>query len=345
MKYPKFTVDHQSLMVKYLTPTVFDELKGITTPNGFSLSDAINSGVVNPNSDIGVYAGDEESYDCFSSIFNPIIHEYHGFSSNQQHLSNFDYCKSEILNPDIENDYILSTRIRVGRNLAGMPLGAGLSTNQRNEVESQVVAALAELTGELSGHYYPLIGMKTSVQKRLIEDHFLFQMGDKYLEAAGLNRDWPAGRGIFHNSQKNFLVWVNEEDQLRIIAMEKGGDIQGVFSRLLLALNELQRHLSFMFSDRLGYISSCPTNLGTAMRASVHIDLPCLAQDRNLFNKITEQYHLQIRGMHGEHSKEEGTIFDVSNRRRLGITEAQCVKDLYGGVVALIKSEKALETR
>ncbi len=73
--------------------------------------------------------------------------------------------------------------------------------------------------GELSGKYYSLSSLTEEERKQLIEDHFLFKEGDRYLEACGLNREWPEGRGIFHNKEKTFLVWVNEEDQLRIISM------------------------------------------------------------------------------------------------------------------------------
>jgi creatine kinase/arginine kinase len=112
----------------------------------------------------------------------------------------------------------------------------------------------------------------------LINDHFLFKEGDRFLEAAGLNRDWPEGRGIFHNTDKTFLVWINEEDQLRIISMEKGSDIKGVFERLAIACKTLEKSFKFAHDDHLGYITSCPTNLGTALRASVHIKLPKLGQ-------------------------------------------------------------------
>jgi creatine kinase/arginine kinase len=78
------------------------------------------------------------------------------------------------------------------------------------------------------------------------------------------------------------------------------------------------------------------------MRASVHIKLPKLAADMAAFEKIADQYHLQIRGIHGEHSESEGGVYDISNRRRLGVTEVECVQDMYDGVVALIAAEKAL---
>ena len=79
---------------------------------------------------------------------------------------------------------------------------------------------------KLQGNYYPLLGMDEKVRLQLVDDHFLFISGDKNLIAAGMERDWPEGRGIFHNDAKTFLVWVNEEDQLRIISMQKGGDVR-----------------------------------------------------------------------------------------------------------------------
>lgn len=198
------------------------------------------------------------------------------------------------------------------------------------------------MSGNLSGTYYPLNGMSEETSAKLIADHFLFKAGDRYLEAAGLNRDWPEGRGIFHNDEKTFLVWINEEDQLRIISMEMGGDIKEVFTRLTTAISEIEKSVRFSYSPHIGYITSCPTNLGTAMRASVHIKLPKLAADMATFKAITDKHHLQIRGIHGEHSESEGGIYDISNKRRLGVTEVECVQDMYDGVVALIAKEKSL---
>ena len=75
-------------------------------------------------------------------------------------------------------------------------------------------------------------GMSEKVRQQLVDDHFLFVSGDRNLIAAGMERDWPEGRGIFHNKDKTFLTWVNEEDQLRIISMQSGGDVRAVFDRL-----------------------------------------------------------------------------------------------------------------
>jgi len=342
MNYPKLPKECTSLLCKYLTPQVFDALKDKKTSNGFTLEQTINSGVKNIDSGIGVYAGDEESYMTFSALFDPIIKEYHGFDTSDTHQSNLNPDDLNAPNPDPKGEYIVSTRIRVGRNVDAMPLGPAISKEQRDEVEARVVEGLSTLKGELAGSYTPLLGMSKEVQESLIKDHFLFKEGDRFLDAVGLNRNWPEGRGIYHNSDKTFLVWVNEEDQLRIISMQQGGDIKEVFTRLVTAIKSIESEVTFAYNDHLGYITSCPTNLGTAMRASVHIALPKLAKDMDAFKTITDKYHLQIRGIHGEHSQSEGDVYDISNRRRLGITEVEAVQDMYDGVVALIEAEKAL---
>merc|ERR1719461_2435296 len=238
---------------------------------------------------------------------------------------------------------IKSTRIRVARNLAGFPLGTKVSPSQRKEIEKLIVSALTELTGELKGKYYSLETMPDEDRKQLIADHFLFKGGDKYLQAAQLEREWPSARGIFHNDAKTFLVWINEEDQLRIISMQQGSDIGAVFKRLSQAAAKIETKAKFQHDDHLGYISTCPTNLGTGMRASVHIHLPLLGKNKDLMEEIAAKYHVQVRGIHGEHSEDDSGIYDISNKRRLGHGETDLIQDMYDGVKAMIHAEKALK--
>jgi arginine kinase len=184
--------------------------------------------------------------------------------------------------------------------------------------------------------------MTAAEKKQLVEDHFLFKGGDKYLQSALLERDWPEARGIFHNDNKTFLVWVNEEDQLRIISMQPGSDIRQVFERLSRAAGEIEKVAKFARDDHLGYITSCPSNLGTGLRASVHIKLPKLSKRQEEFDAIANKYYVQIRGAHGEHTETADAVFDISNIRRLGRSEVDLVQDMYNGVKALIKREKEL---
>ena len=137
-------------------------------------------------------------------------------------------------------------------------------------------------------------------------------------------------------------MWVNEEDQLRIISMQPGADIAAVFERLCRAAKHIETVVKFAHDDHLGYITSCPTNLGTAMRGSVHIKLPKLMADKETFNKVADEYEVQIRGIHGEHTETNDGIFDISNKRRLGKSEKELVQDMINGVKALMEKEASL---
>ncbi|ORC88157.1 arginine kinase, partial [Trypanosoma theileri] len=143
--------------------------------------------------------------------------------------------------------------------------------------------------------------------------------------------------------EKTFLVWVNEEDQLRIISMQKGGNLKEVFSRLVEGANAIEEKVKFLRDDRLGFLTFCPTNLGTTIRASVHIKLPKLGADRKKLEEVAAKYNLQVRGTAGEHSESHGGVYDISNKRRLGLSEYDAVKEMQDGILELIKAEEAVE--
>lgn len=138
------------------------------------------------------------------------------------------------------------------------------------------------------------------------------------------------------------MVWVNEEDQLRIISMQPGADIGAVFTRLCKAVESIEKVAKFAHDEHLGYITSCPTNLGTALRGSVHVTLPLLSKNKEKFEEIAKKYNVQIRGIHGEHSESSDGTYDISNRHRLGKGERSLVNEMYAGVKAMIDEEKKL---
>merc|ERR1712173_312937 len=256
----------------------------------------------------------------------------------------FDDAFPADLDPD--GKFIISTRIRVARNIDGYPLRGGMSEQQTNDLEEKVKNILESFEDkDLKGKYYPLKGMDEASRKQLVEDHFLFKKGDRFLESAGINNFWPNGRGIFFNEAKTFLVWVNEEDQLRIISMEQGANVASVFGRLEKAVTAIEKVLDFDYNEKLGYLTACPTNIGCGERASVHIKVPLTSQNQEVFDGIAKKNHLQIRGVDGEHSESKGGVYDVSNKRRLGISEWTGVKDLITGCLELIASEKALQVK
>uniref|UniRef100_A0AC34R0G2 Arginine kinase n=1 Tax=Panagrolaimus sp. JU765 TaxID=591449 RepID=A0AC34R0G2_9BILA len=331
-----------SLLKKHLTKQVVDQLKDKKTKLGATLLDVIQSGVANLDSGVGVYAPDAESYTLFKPLFDPIIQEYHnGFGPSQkQPATDLGEGKTnQFVDLDPEGKFIQSTRIRCGRSLQGYQFNPCLTQANYLEMEAKVKGALEKLEGELSGTYYPLKGMTKETQNQLIADHFLFKEGDRFLQHANACRYWPDGRGIFHNKDKTFLVWVNEEDHLRIISMQNGGNVGQVLERLIKGVKSIESKVPFARDERLGWLTFCPTNLGTTVRASVHIKLPKISAKPD-FKKICDDLKLQIRGIHGEHSDTSSGVFDISNRARLGLTEFEAVKQMYEGVKHLIELEK-----
>ncbi len=346
--YPPFSSTSRALIAKHLSNDIFRRLEKKATRTGFTLEQAIASGIANPDSSLGIYAGDPESYSLFQEIFNPIILDYHhpdkGLKNNPRKMLNHspDYTLQGPLNPDPGQDYILSTRIRVARNLNGFSFTTAIQKKERTKVEEIAVKALHRLDSNYKGTYFP-------IKRQSIPDHgilqnkkLIFNNTDRFQAAAGIHRDWPHARGVFVSDNAAFIVWINEEDHLRIISMDSGSDISTTFKRLTQALTQLESRLSFAFSKKLGYLTSCPSNIGTAMRAGVHIRLPVLSRNRDKLRKAADAHGLQIRGTQGEKSNVEDAVFDISNRRRLGISESRSIQMLHTGLVEIIALEKKL---
>merc|ERR1712119_89682 len=228
--FPDIKSKH-SLVATHVTEAKWAKLGDhVTKTSGFTLAKAIACAVEFDNQHCGIYAGDEDSYIDFADVFDPLICEYHGLPGDFKHVSDMDSTK---ITGNVEADVpVHSCRIRVGRSIQGFGLSPGITKQQRVDVEALMKNAFAKLSGDLAGNYYALTGMDEKVRQQLVDDHFLSMSGDPNLKVAGMERDWPEGRGIFHNAAKTFLVWINEEDQLRIISMQKGGDVKGVFERL-----------------------------------------------------------------------------------------------------------------
>ncbi len=349
MKPDLFLENSDSLAGRFLTRQMFDQLTTKITASGFTLEQALRSGMENPDSGIGIYAGDEESYALFSDLFSPVILAYHNHEAN--HISDFDKPDSPCLDlpdPDPEKEFILSTRIRVARNLEEFPFPPHISAAQRSRVLEKIVMATAKLPQGLKGEFFYLDQLTENERSRLVDQKIAFPKGDRFMESAGINRDFPKDRGVFFSQvtdettqrQSRFLIWANEEDHLRIISMENSSNLSRVFQRLVKALAGLSESLEFAKDETLGYLTACPSNIGTAMRAGVHIRLKHLEKKEGILKDIAGRHGLQIRGTFGEKTKVKEAVFDISNKHRLGASETQIMKTLYQGVCALIQAEK-----
>ena len=342
---------HNNWMSRCLTKEIYDKLSVLKTPSGFTLDQAIQTGVDNPGHPfimtVGCVAGDEESYDVFGELFDPVIEGRHnGYKKDALHKTDLD-ASNLVGGEDLDSNFVLSSRVRTGRSIRGLALPPHCTRGERREVEKVVVEALDTLKGSLQGKYYPLNKMTPQEQDQLIEDHFLFDKPvSPLLLSSGMARDWPDARGIWHNDQKTVLVWVNEEDHTRVISMQKGGNMREVFTRFCDSLKQIEDAMKkkgkeFMWNKHLGFILTCPSNLGTGLRAGVHVKLPLLSKDAR-FEDILKKLRLQKRGTGGVDTASTDGIFDVSNLDRLGFSEVELVQKVVDGVKLLVDMEKCL---
>lgn len=247
--FPKITPKHTSLAANVLLnrPELYTKYCSSVTPNGFTFDQAIQAGIDAPHLGVGVVAGDEESYETFKDFMDAVIEGWHGYKPTDTHKIDIDPNNIKLTKEQEKkfDQHVISTRIRAGRSIRGLPLPPGTNRAQRRKVEKLLRNGLTRMTGPMAGKYYPLGGMTAEEEQELIDDHFLFQKPSprNVLANCGAARDWPDGRGIFHNAEKNFLVWVNEEDHMRVISMENGGNIKNVFARWSTAVGEVEKAL------------------------------------------------------------------------------------------------------
>lgn len=339
---------HQCTVKRHLTLEMYERLYKKATSNGVTLDKCIQPSVDNTGKIIGLVAGDEESYEVFKELFDAVIDDRHkGFAATDKHPSP-ELDESNLVGGSLDEKYVRSCRVRTGRSIRGFCLPPAICRAERRNVERIIVDALSGLGDDLAGIYYPLSGMTPEQEKSLIEDHFLFQKPTGHLMVnSGAVRDWPDARGIWHNKEKNFLVWINEEDQCRVISMQTGGDMRQTFARFCRGIKQIEslmkeKNHEFMWSERLGYICTCPSNLGTVLRCSVHMQLKLLSKDER-FDAIVSGLGLQWRGTAGEHTDAVDSVYDISNSARLKKTEREFVQLVIDGVEKLIEMEKRLE--
>ncbi|CAM9499184.1 creatine kinase M-type-like [Lampetra fluviatilis] len=350
-EYPDLSA-HNNHMAKVLTKEIYGKLRERQTPSGFTLDDIIQTGVDNPGHPfimtVGCVAGDEECYEVFKELLDPVIRDRHsGYKPTDMHKTDLNPANLKG-GDDLDPNYVLSSRVRTGRSIKGYTLPPHCSRGERRAVERLSIEALSKLDGDLKGTYYDLKTMSDKDQQQLIDDHFLFDKPvSPLLLCAGMGRDWPDARGIWHNNNKTFLVWVNEEDHLRVISMQKGGNMKEVFNRFCTGLQKIEgifkeKGHPFSWNEHLGYILTCPSNLGTGLRGGVHCKLPHMAKHPK-FEDILNRLRLQKRGTGGVDTAAVGGVYDISNADRLGSSEVHQVQLVVDGVKLLIEMEKKLE--
>ena len=230
----------------------------------------------------------------------------------------------------MEGDVVISTRIRLARNLAATPFPSALTADQRHEITEKVRAATASLE---EFDYLEMENMLPRNALAMVERHLISP------EFAANSK----GSAVLLKQDESVSVMINEEDHLRIQVMSSGLALTQVYETADTLDTTLDTALTFAFDERLGYLTQCPTNLGTGMRASVMLHLPAL-QERGVINQLAgtvSKLGLTIRGLYGEGSKSEGAMYQLSNQITLGISEQSALDNLGGIAAQIIREERS----
>ncbi|MCP5073981.1 MAG: arginine kinase [Rhodobacteraceae bacterium] len=345
----------ENLMARHFDEDYF---RGLDEPSRQRLTRIIASGIENPDSQMGAYAMNPDDYDKFAPMLDPMIRDFHGLPVETAIAQQHDWdtsstsCDLGAIDRRLKD---VSMRVRVARNLSTFPLPGAMSKEQRVALEDLAAAAFENLREDalFGGRYLSITPgspheIDAEEYDRRVGAHQMFKdmSGDSYLNTAGISADWPHGRGMYVSKAEDFLVWVGEEDHLRIMAMQRGGNLNAMFERLRIGLERLQDLLpAFATSPSYGNVTSCPTNLGAGMRASLHMKLPKLTSNGHDLARVKREAKtlgLAVRGAGGEHSDagQDGLV-DISPSARLGVTEMKIMRRLYGGAAALWEMETA----
>lgn len=350
------------MCAKYLTRDIF---LSYSPEQQEILYRCARSGVDNADSGLGAYAMRPNDYKEFSAFFNPLIRDYHKADKKAKHVTDWDASKvgdNGVLDVTKLGLDELSMRVRVGRNLKKFNLPGAMDKQERIEFEKAMLAAFDKLIAmpEFGGRVYSLTPdfgegqvnpnkISEEEYQDLITRHVMFKdmSADPYLKSAGIANDWPYGRGCYMSTDGQVIVWMGEEDQLRIMVMKTGTKLNEVFDRLHSVLDTIEKipGIEFATDSDFGYVTSCPSNLGTGMRASVHVKVPHLTADGTdaKAKAICKPLQLSVRGLGGEHTPigKDGTI-DLSPSNRLFIRERDIIQRLYDGIKSLMAEEAKL---
>ena len=233
-----------------------------------------------------------------------------------------------------EGDVVISTRIRLARNLRHFPFPSSMSDTQKQQANELIRAAVEDMSGQIGGLSYT--DMTTVSQREALSMMERHLISPEFASGA-------VGRGLLMTADESISIMLQEEDHLRMQVLCPGLQLDAAYQMADRIDTALDERLHFAFDERLGYLTQCPTNLGTGMRASIMLHLPAL-QSRGAVEQLSRtvsKLGLTIRGMYGEGSQSQGAIYQLSNQITLGISETAAVENLRSIAVQIIREERA----
>ncbi len=229
-----------------------------------------------------------------------------------------------------ESDIVMCSRIRLARNLADFPFTNRASRGEKAEIEGNVRQAIDRGAIDLS--YFEVNGMTTLDRQFLVERQLI-------------SRELAAGegpRGVAIGHLENQAVMINEEDHLRIQVMLSGLSLHDVWEHINKLDDQMEDQLAYAYSPQLGYLTACPTNVGTGIRVGVMLHLPALVQTKQIDKvfRALQKINLAVRGLYGEGTQAFGDFYQISNQQTLGKSELELIRILTDVVPQVIQYER-----
>lgn len=234
-----------------------------------------------------------------------------------------------------DSDVILSSRVRLARNIKGIPFPERADIDSQQKVIDICKTAVSDSETDLT--FIDIGAMKDFEKQAIAEQHIISpQMMDDKIK-----------RGLLLSSDSSKSVLINEEDHLRIQCMAPGFDLARCFENANIIDDVIEQSADYAFDSHLGYLTCCPTNLGTGMRASVMVHLPALTMSGNINNIIDSlsQLGMTVRGIFGEGSKATGNIYQISNQMTLGESEENIIERFEQIITEVVEKERELRRR
>ena len=235
-------------------------------------------------------------------------------------------------NEGSEGDIVISSRIRLARNLTGFPFITRATEADRTAIKETVRKALPRIFSARTCSFVDVDALelldRQCLQERQLISRELVEM------------DGPRAAVIDHSER--FCIMVNEEDHLRIHGMTGGFEPMRVWERINEIDDKLESRLDYTFHEKLGYLTACPTNVGTGLRISVMLHLPALVISKEIDKvfRALQKVNLAVRGLYGEGSQSFGDFYQISNQATLGLTEEEVIKKVGGIIPQIIGYER-----
>ncbi len=231
-----------------------------------------------------------------------------------------------------ESDIVISSRIRLARNLADFPFISRATPQDRARIEKILHERILAIAAETELLYVNVSKLEKVDRQFLVERHLISR---EHAEGQG-------ERAVAIDRHEKFSLMINEEDHLRIQVMQSGLDLGSVWDQINRIDDLIEEKVAYAFHDRLGYLTACPTNVGTGMRVSVMLHLPALVITRQIDKvfRSLQKISLAVRGLYGEGSQAMGDFYQISNQVTLGRTESELIRQVSDIVPVIIDYER-----